>query len=204
MTMHTMKRLIKESLLFRIILLGIATLLLPARAAQPTVHPIAVITTTKGPILIRLYPEDAPLSVANFIKLVKMHFYNGTKIHRVADLAGAPGSGQGHIVQGGDPSSRTLPAGAPQLGQGGPGWSIKGEFASNGVKNPLSHGQGAFAMARSDSPNSAGSQFYIVVTPAHELDGKYAVFGQVIKGIDVANQLVTGDTILNIEIEKGR
>src|SRR5579884_4090365 len=169
------------------------TLALAPASAQVTPHPIAVMQTSKGVIVIKLYPEDAPLSVANFIKLVDKHFYDGTKIHRVADLEGTPGSGQGHIVQGGDPLSKNLPANSPQMGQGGPGWSVKGEFPQNGVNNPLLHNQGAFAMARSSSPDSAGSQFYICVTPSPHLNGQYAVFGQVIKGIDVANQLVIGD-----------
>ncbi|HEX5322544.1 MAG TPA: peptidylprolyl isomerase [Capsulimonadaceae bacterium] len=172
--------------------------------AAATGHPIVEMTTSKGLILIKLYPEDAPKSVSNFIKLVNEHFYDGTKIHRVADLEGEPGSGVGHIVQGGDPLSKTKAATDPSVGSGGPGWTIRGEFPSNGVSNPLLHNQGAFAMARMSSPDSAGSQFYFVVTPAHSLDGKYAVFGQVIQGISVANNLVVGDTISRVVIAQSR
>jgi peptidyl-prolyl cis-trans isomerase B (cyclophilin B) len=176
----------------------------PARASLPPPHPLVVMQTSKGIILIKLFPEDAPKSAANFIKLVNEHFYDGTKIHRVADIQGPPGSGQGHIVQGGSPLSKAMPATAPQIGGGGPGYTIKGEFPANGVHNPLLHNQGAFAMAREKAFDTAGSQFYIVVTPAPSLDSKYAVFGQVIKGIDVANQLVVGDVIQRISIEQTR
>lgn len=173
-----------------------------AQAALPPPHPLVVMQTSKGLILIKLFPEDAPKSCANFIKLVDKHFYDGTKIHRVADIQGAPG--QGHVIQGGSPLSKSMPATAPQVGGGGPGWTIKGEFPSNGVNNPLLHNQGAFAMARENAPDTAGSQFYIVVTPAPSLNGKYAVFGQVIKGIDVADQLVVGDVIEHVSIDKTR
>jgi peptidyl-prolyl cis-trans isomerase B (cyclophilin B) len=187
------------------VLLGLLFALFASPAlAAPKGHPIVEMMTSKGLILIKLYPEDAPKSAANFIKLVNMHFYDGTKIHRVADLEGEPGSGTGHIVQGGSPISRAAAATDPNVGSGGPGWQIKGEFPSNGVNNPLLHNQGAFAMARTDSPDSAGSQFYIVVTPAHSLDGKYAVFGQVIQGLDIANQLVVGSTITKVTIVQSR
>jgi cyclophilin family peptidyl-prolyl cis-trans isomerase len=180
------------------------TLLATPAMAAGNGHPVVEMTTSKGLILIKLYPEDAPKSCANFIKLANKHFYDGTKIHRVADLEGNPGSGQGHIIQGGSPLSKFMPVSSPAIGGGGPGYTIKGEFPSNGVKNPLLHNQGAFAMARENSPDTAGSQFYIVVTPAHHLDGSYAVFGQVIKGIDVANQLVLGGTIVSIKIVQSR
>ena len=184
--------------------IAVAAANVPARAALPPPHPLVVMQTSKGLILIKLFPEDAPKSAANFIKLVDEHFYDGTKIHRVADIQGPPGSGQGHIVQGGSPLSKSMPATAPQIGGGGPGYTIKGEFPANGVHNPLLHNQGAFAMAREQAPDTAGSQFYIVVMPAPSLNGKYAVFGQVIKGIDVANQLVVGDVIQQVSIEKTR
>ena len=137
--------------------------------------------TTKGTILIKLFPKDAPISCANFEKLVKKGFYDGLGFHRITDL-GDPGASK--IVQGGDPNGD---------GSGGPGYTIKGEFTANGVNNPLTHNAGAVAMARTNEPDSAGSQFYICVNPVHFLDGNYAVFGQVIKGLDVADKLVQYD-----------
>lgn len=167
-----------------------------ARAAS---HPTVVMQTTKGTITFELYPEDAPLSVANFIKLANKGFYNGLMFHRVTDLAGP---GQGHIVQGGDPTSKNKQVGDPSLGMGGPGYTIKGEFPQNGVHNPLVHDAGALAMARSSDPDSAGSQFYIVVTPAHFLDGQYAVFGKVVSGLPVAANIVAGDRMTKVYVEK--
>jgi peptidyl-prolyl cis-trans isomerase B (cyclophilin B) len=152
--------------------------------------PIVRMVTTRGTILIKLYPQDAPISVANFEKLVKKGFYNGLSFHRITDL-GAPGASK--IVQGGDPAGN---------GSGGPGYTIKGEFSSNGVKNPLTHVAGAVAMARTQAPDSAGSQFYICVNPVHFLDGNYAVFGQVIKGLDVAGKLQVGDKMTKVTLAK--
>lgn len=194
---------VKSSVLAFLAFVFLAPLSAPARAAAG--HPIAVFHTTKGVIVVKLFPEDAPITVANFIKLSNKHFYDGTRIHRVDDLGGPAGSGQGHIVQGGDPISKTRPPGSTDIGGGGPGYTIKGEFRANGVNNPLSHEQGAFAMARtSQGNNTAGSQFYFVITPTRTLNDQYAVFGQVIKGIDVANNLVVGDTITSITIEHDR
>ena len=149
-------------------------------AATPAATPAPIVTmvTTKGTIVIKLFPQDAPISCDNFEKLVRKGFYNGLTFHRITDL-GDPG--QSKIVQGGDPNGD---------GSGGPGYTIKGEFTSNGVNNPLTHNAGAVAMARTSEPDSAGSQFYICVNPVHFLDGNYAVFGQVIKGLDVADKLV--------------
>jgi peptidyl-prolyl cis-trans isomerase B (cyclophilin B) len=170
-------------------MLGMATVR-PVEA-KPAAHaPIVTMVTTRGTILIKLFPEDAPITCANFIKLVKKGFYNGLTFHRITDL-GEPG--QSKIVQGGDPQGN---------GQGGPGWNIKGEFKENGVNNPLTHVAGAVAMARANDPNSAGSQFYICVNPVHFLDGKYAVFGQVIKGLDVANKLQIGDKMTKVTVKE--
>ena len=172
-------------------LVGTAALSAPATAAPPPAGaPIIRMVTTRGVILIKLYPKDAPISCANFEKLVKKGFYNGLTFHRITDLA-APG--QSKIVQGGDPLGN---------GQGGPGYMIKGEFTSNGVTNPLTHIAGAVAMARSQSPDSAGSQFYICVNPVHFLDGNYAVFGQVIKGLAVADKLQVGDKMTKVTLSK--
>ncbi len=168
---------------------GLAALPLSA-AAAPSAAPVVRMVTTRGVILIKLYPKDAPISCANFEKLVKKGFYNGLTFHRITDL-GAPGTSK--IVQGGDPKGN---------GSGGPGYTIKGEFKSNGVPNPLTHIAGAVAMARTGEPDSAGSQFYICVNPVHFLDGNYAVFGQVIKGLDVAGQLKVGDKMTKVTLVK--
>ena len=168
---------------------GLAVLPLSA-AAAPAAAPVVRMVTTRGVILIKLYPKDAPLSCANFEKLVKKGFYNGLTFHRITDL-GAPGTSK--IVQGGDPAGN---------GSGGPGYTIKGEFKSNGVPNPLTHIAGAVAMARTGEPDSAGSQFYICVNPVHFLDGNYAVFGQVIKGLDVAGRLKVGDKMTKVTLVK--
>ena len=184
--------------------LPVAGMTAPALAAPPAVSaaPIVRMVTTRGVILIKLYPKDAPITCANFEKLVKKGFYNGLTFHRITDL-GAPG--QSKIVQGGDPAGN---------GSGGPGYTIKGEFKQNGVNNPLTHIAGAFAMARTGAPpdaplaeqthafNSAGSQFYICVNAVHFLDGGYAVFGQVIKGLDVAGKLQVGDKMTKVTLSK--
>ncbi len=171
-----------------------APLAMPAAAAPPVKAgasaPIVRMVTTRGVILIKLYPKDAPITCKNFEKLVKKGFYNGLTFHRITDLnPGAPSK----IVQGGDPQGN---------GQGGPGYMIKGEFSQNGVANPLTHVAGAVAMARAGSPDSAGSQFYICVNPVHFLDGGYAVFGQVIKGLDVADKLQQGDKMTKVTLAK--
>ena len=114
-----------------------------------------------GVIDIELNEEAAPLTCENFKKLVGQGFYNGLTFHRVIP---------GFMIQGGCPLGN---------GTGGPGWSIKGEFAANGVNNPIKHTRGVISMARSMSPNSAGSQFFIMVADAPHLDGQYAAFGKI-------------------------
>lgn len=127
-------------------------------------------------IKLELYPDVAPITVENFEKLVKQGFYDGTIFHRVIE---------GFMIQGGDPTG---------TGTGGPGWSIKGEFAANGVKNDLKHTRGVISMARSMMPNSAGSQFFIMHEDAPHLDGQYAAFGKVIEGMDVVDEIATCKT----------
>ncbi|MBQ8728163.1 MAG: peptidylprolyl isomerase [Oscillospiraceae bacterium] len=122
-------------------------------------------------IKLELYPEIAPESCKNFEKLVNMGFYNGLIFHRVI---------KGFMIQGGCPEG---------TGMGGPGWTIKGEFASNGVKNDLKHERGVLSMARSMMPNSAGSQFFIMHKDAPHLDGDYAAFGKVVEGMDVVDEI---------------
>lgn len=119
-----------------------------------------------------LYPQTAPITVENFEKLVREGFYDGVIFHRVIP---------GFMIQGGDPTG---------TGTGGPGYSIKGEFAANGVKNELKHTSGVLSMARAMSPDSGGSQFFIMVADAPHLDGQYAAFGCLIEGLDVARSIV--------------
>ena len=172
--------------------ISLAALSAPASAAPPvkSAAPVVRMVTTRGVILIKLFPKDAPVSVANFERLVKKGFYNGLTFHRITDLDPPTPS---KIVQGGDPAGN---------GSGGPGYTIKGEFKSNGVNNPLTHIAGAVAMARTQAPDSAGSQFYICVNPVHFLDNNYAVFGQVIKGLDVAGKLQVGDKMTKVTLAK--
>ena len=121
-----------------------------------------------------LYPDVAPKSVANFVKLAETGFYNGLTFHRIVP---------GFVIQGGDPLGN---------GTGGPGWHIPGEFAANGFKNDLKHERGVISWARAQDPNSAGSQFFIMVDDAPYLDGNYAAFGRLTEGLDVVDQIVAG------------
>jgi len=135
-------------------------------------NPIVTFEMANGDIIkAELYPEIAPNTVNNFISLVNSGFYNGLIFHRVI---------KGFMIQGGDPQG---------TGMGGPGYSIKGEFARNGVANNLKHGRGVLSMARAMSPNSAGSQFFIMHASAPHLDGQYAAFGQVIEGIENVDKI---------------
>ena len=132
-------------------------------------NPIVTIEMENGGVIkAELYPEVAPNTVNNFVSLVKQGFYDGIIFHRVIP---------GFMIQGGDPKG---------VGSGGPGYSIKGEFNSNGFKNDLLHTRGVLSMARTMAPNSAGSQFFIMVAPAPHLDGQYAAFGQVTDCADIA------------------
>ena len=119
-----------------------------------------------------LYPEIAPKTVENFIKLVEDGFYDGLIFHRVIP---------GFMIQGGCPEG---------TGMGGPGWTIEGEFTANGFTNDLKHDRGVLSMARAMNPNSAGSQFFILVAPAPHLDGQYAAFGKIIEGMEAADNIV--------------
>ena len=127
-------------------------------------------------IIVELYPDKAPVTVANFKKLVNKGFYDGLIFHRVIP---------GFMIQGGDPRG---------TGTGGPGWTIKGEFAANGVKNDLKHTRGVISMARSMAPDSAGSQFFIMHEDAPHLNGQYAAFGKVIAGIEAVDTIAKTDT----------
>lgn len=135
-------------------------------------NPIVTIEMENGDIIkAELYPDVAPNTVNNFISLVKNKFYDGIIFHRVI---------RGFMIQGGDPQG---------IGIGGPGYSIKGEFKMNGVKNDLKHTRGVLSMARSMAPDSAGSQFFIMHEDAPHLDGQYAAFGKVIEGIEVVDKI---------------
>ncbi|MEB3224032.1 MAG: peptidylprolyl isomerase [Candidatus Sericytochromatia bacterium] len=131
-----------------------------------------VLKTSKGTVEIVLFPKEAPKTVENFLKLTRRGFYDGTTFHRVIP---------GFVSQGGDPLSKTQPAGDPQIGTGGPGWNIPDEHG-----NGLKHLPGVVAMAHSAAPNSAGSQFYITHGPIPHLDGGYTIFGLVTKGFEHA------------------
>ncbi|WP_078546615.1 peptidylprolyl isomerase [Litchfieldia alkalitelluris] len=136
-------------------------------------NPIITITMQNNDTMkVELYPQIAPNTVENFISLVEQGFYDGLVFHRVLP---------GFMIQGGDPQG---------TGMGGPGYSIPGEFSSNGFNNTLSHERGVISMARTQDPNSAGSQFFIMVEEAPHLDGEYAAFGKVLEGIEVADQIV--------------
>ena len=136
-------------------------------------NPVVTITMADGGVIkAALYPETAPNTVSNFISLVKKGFYDGVIFHRVIP---------GFMIQGGCPEG---------TGMGGPGYTIKGEFAMNGVKNDLKHTRGVLSMARAMAPDSAGSQFFIMVDDAPYLDGQYAAFGRVTEGIETADEIV--------------
>ena len=143
-------------------------------------NPIVTITMENGAVMTgELYPAKAPNTVANFISLANKGFYDGLTFHRVIP---------GFMIQGGCPNGN---------GMGGPGYSIKGEFSQNGVKNDLAHDRGVLSMARAMDPDSAGSQFFIMVEKAPHLDGQYAAFGKVIEGMDVADAIVSAKTDWN-------
>ena len=137
----------------------------------------ATITLEKGgTITIEFFPEDAPKTVENFVTLAKKGFYDGLTFHRVVP---------GFVAQGGDPSGN---------GTGGPGYQIKAEF------NKQKHLRGTVAMARSQHPDSAGSQFYICFAPQPSLDGQYTVFGRVVTGMDLVDKIKIGDKMKSVKI----
>ena len=140
-------------------------------------NPIVTIEMENGGVIkAELYPDVAPNSVNNFISLIQKGFYDGLIFHRCIP---------GFMIQGGCPQG---------TGMGGPGYSIKGEFSQNGVENDLVHDRGVLSMARAMNPNSAGSQFFIMVEKAPHLDGQYAAFGKVIEGMEVADAIVSAKT----------
>lgn len=145
-----------------------------AKVISPDDYPIVTITMEdNSTITLELYPDKAPNTVNNFVSLVNKGFYDGLIFHRIIP---------DFMIQGGDPNGN---------GTGGPGYSIKGEFSENGFENDLKHERGVISMARSQLPDSAGSQFFIMVADAPHLDGEYAPFGKVIEGMDVVDKIVS-------------
>lgn len=137
-------------------------------------NPIVTIEMENGDVMkAELYPEIAPNTVKNFVSLCQKGFYDGVIFHRVIP---------GFMIQGGDPDG---------TGMGGPDYSIRGEFIANGFPNSLKHTKGVLSMARTSYPNSAGSQFFVMVADAPHLDGQYAAFGKVIEGIEAADTIVS-------------
>ncbi|MFV0344604.1 MAG: peptidylprolyl isomerase [Anaerocolumna sp.] len=140
-------------------------------------NPVVTIEMENGDIIkVELYPEIAPNTVNNFISLVQKNFYDGVIFHRVI---------RGFMIQGGDPEG---------TGMGGPGYSVKGEFSYNNFSNNLKHSAGVISMARSQMPNSAGSQFFIMHKDSPHLDGSYAAFGKVTEGMDIVNKIADEKT----------
>ena len=143
-------------------------------------NPVVTITMENGDVMkAELYPEIAPNTVNNFISLIRKGFYDGVIFHRVI---------RGFMLQGGDPEG---------TGMGGPGYSIKGEFSSNGFTNNLKHDPGVLSMARTMIPDSAGSQFFIMHKKSPHLDGEYAAFGKIIEGMEVVNTIAETATAPN-------
>lgn len=139
-------------------------------------NPVVTIEMEDGGVIkAELYPQIAPNTVNNFISLAQSGFYDGLIFHRVIP---------GFMIQGGCPQG---------TGTGGPGYQIKGEFTHNGFQNDLRHDRGVLSMARAMDPNSAGSQFFIMVSPAPHLDGEYASFGKVTEGMEVADRIVNAN-----------
>lgn len=165
---------------------------------QPNGNEVAVIKTSKGTIRVQLAGEDAPIHVGNFVELSQKGFYDNLKFHRYVP---------GFVIQGGDPNTRELDTEQVQaaegnpyagLGTGGPGYTIKEEYTSNPNNKHL---DGTLAMARSQDPNSAGSQFYLCLGAQPFLDSGYTVFGQTVDGLDAVKDLRVGDVIESITIE---
>ena len=185
---HITKRII-SILLLTVLLFGLSGCYQGVYLSKSKVEPVKGATNyvqlemaDGGKIVMELYPDIAPITVENFKKLVAQSFYDKIKFHRVK---------KGFVIQGGDPEG---------TGGGGPGWTIKGEFSANGVKNDLKHEKGVLSMARTNDPDSAGSKFFICLSRENcaHLDGNYAGFGRVIAGMDVVDEiasvLVAGST----------
>lgn len=165
---------------------------------KPAGDEVAVIETSKGTVRAKLDAQGAPIHVANFCELAEKGFYNGIKFHRYVP---------NFVIQGGDPNTREMTGaeviaggkpGCGRPGTGGPGYCIRAEYRTNPHN---SHDDGALAMARSQMPDSAGSQFYFCLGAQHFLDANYTVFGQTVEGLDVIGKLRVGDEIKSVTIE---
>ena len=172
-----------KGLIAGLIVLALATagVIIYAKLSEPDYskvpYPIVTIEMEDGGVIrLELYPDIAPITVDNFVSLVKKGFYDGLIFHRVIS---------GFMIQGGDPKG---------TGMGGPGYTIKGEFKANGVVNNIKHERGVISMARSMMPDSAGSQFFIMHADAPHLDGQYAAFGRVIEGIEEVDKIASTRT----------
>ena len=166
-----------------LIVMGCSKVELPDEIIYPEVETpeqlpiVTMVIKDYGTIEAQLYPQIAPNTVYNFISLIEKGFYDGLTIHRVD---------KGFVLQGGDPTG---------IGSGGPGYQIVGEFAANGIGNDLKHTEGVLSMARSQSKNSGGSQFFIMTKDSPHLDGSYASFGKVIKGMDIVHNIENTETL---------
>ena len=173
----------------RVLALAVTLLVVAPALAQdkpPAKAPTAVITLEKGgQITLELFPTDAPKHVENFVKLARQGFYDGQRFHRVVP---------GFVVQLGDPQSKTLPMDHPSMGTGGPGYTVKAEFNSRTFE------RGILGMARGGDPNSAGSQFYIMLGAAPHLNGQYTAFGQVTSGMEIVDSIRVGDRVKSVKI----
>jgi len=173
----------------RLILAAALVLVAVSALAQdkPGAASTVVFTLEKGgDITFEFFPADAPKHVENFLKLVKSGFYDGQRFHRVEP---------GFVVQLGDPKSKTLPMDHPDMGTGGPGYTIKAEF------NNRKFDRGLLGMARMNDPDSAGSQFYIMLGPASHLNGQYTAFGRVVSGMEVVDTIKVGDRVKSMKIK---
>ena len=175
-----MKKLLVMLIAAALMLAGLAMAEPADSEAAASENPVATIEMENGGVItVELYPEIAPNTVANFIELANSGFYDGLIFHRVIP---------GFMIQGGDPQG---------TGMGGPDYTIKGEFAANGIENDLSHVRGVISMARAQAYDSAGSQFFIMHADADYLDGQYAAFGMVIDGMDVVDEIAAVETGVN-------
>jgi len=152
---------------------------------QPKIQQAVIALERGGQITLEFFPAEAPKHVENFVNLARKKFYDGQRFHRVEP---------GFVVQLGDPQSKKLPMDHPDMGTGGPGYTVKAEFN----KRPFD--RGVLGMARGEDPDSAGSQFYIMLGPAHFLNGQYTAFGRVMGGMDVVDGIKVGDRVKTIKI----
>ena len=171
--------------LVAIVLLALLTGSASAQGQAAKTQTAVITMENGGEIVLEFYPKDAPKHVENFVKLAKKGFYDGQRVHRVEP---------NFVVQFGDPQSKTKPMDDPAMGSGGPGYTVKAEFNSRKFE------RGVLGMARSQNPDSAGSQVYIMLAPAPFLNGKYTAFGQVTKGMEVVDKIRVCDRIKSIKV----